>query len=73
MSASGCVNELTDFIGDLILRAVVEGPAGSTFTRKRAQELHDDEAGVVHSILKNFLYGGVECPWCRSVLCPSGV
>jgi len=60
-------------VGDLVLRAVLEGKAASLFTRKRAQELHADEAGEVHSILKNFFYGGCECPWCGSVLCPSGV
>jgi len=73
MGLSGCVNGQTDFIGDLILRVVVEGPASSTFTRLRARGLHDYEPADVHAVLKNFLFGVWECPWCHDVLCPSDV
>lgn len=54
--------------GDLILRAVVEGPAGSRFTRMRAQMIHSEEAPDVHVFLKKFFYGGCECPWCGMVV-----
>lgn len=60
-------------VGDLVLRAVVEGSAGNRFTRLRAQELHSDETGEVHRFLKIFFYGGLECPWCGIVVGSDGV
>jgi hypothetical protein len=60
-------------VGDLLLRAVVEGPAGERFTRLRARELHSDEAEEVHRFLKIFFYGGFVCPWCGELLCPDSV
>lgn len=58
---------------DLLFRALLEGSYASIFTARRAQAFHNQHRDDAHLLLKNFFYGGGECPWCETLLCSSSV